>query len=266
MRPIRNTRLSRSALAALLTIALASAPSAARASRTDDPLRDVPAATAPSATTTMVTAPDVSDAEVAASNAKIGSAFHALVTMWEARFAQLGARFVPPSLLAYRGPVRTACGVMHQDNAAYCTARNTIYFDEVFLARLAGAAAAQLRTDGDMASIGVIAHEMGHAVAIQLGEASDVPYENEAAADCLAGAFTQRSEHDGSLEKGDLQEAFFGLAAAGDPTPQFTGDQRIDRRISLRAALLGHGTRDQRLSNFTAGYKSGAKACLAVFR
>ncbi|MDB4883638.1 MAG: protein of unknown function zinc metallopeptidase [Gemmatimonadetes bacterium] len=265
MRPIGNTRLSRSALAALLTIALASAPSAARASSTDDPSRAVPAMTAASATTAIATAaaPDVSDAEIAASNAKIGSAFHALVTMWQARFAQLGTRFVPPSLLAYRGPVRTACGVMHQDNAAYCAARNTIYFDEVFLARLAGAAAVQLRTDGDMASIGVIAHEMGHAVVSQLGADSRIPYENEAAADCLAGAFTQESQHDGSLEPGDLDEAFFGLAAAGDPTPQLTGDQRIDRRIVTRASLMGHGSRDQRLANFRAGYQSGAGVCVS---
>jgi predicted metalloprotease len=209
---------------------------------------------------------DVTNDDVSASNQKIKSAYDALVSMWSADFKQVGAQFVAPAVVRYRGNVRTSCGIMHANNAEYCPQLNTIYFDEVFLARQAKSAAAELGTDGDMAAVGVIAHEMGHAVAIQLGESSDVPYENEAAADCLAGAFTQRSEHDGSLEKGDLQEAFFGLAAAGDPTPQFTGDQRIDRRISLRAALLGHGTRDQRLSNFTAGYKSGAKACLAVFR
>jgi hypothetical protein len=32
--------------------------------------------------------------------------------------------------------------------------------------------------------------------------------------------FTQRSERNGSLERGDLDEAFHGLAAAGDRTPQ----------------------------------------------
>ena len=117
-----------------------------------------------------------------------------------------------------------------------------------------------------MAGIGIIAHEMGHAVAIQLGEDSQVPYENEAAADCLAGAFTQHAARDGTLEKGDLEEAFFGLAAAGDPTPEYTGNRRIDRQISLRAQLLGHGTRDQRLSNFRAGYQGGAGACLPAFR
>ena len=207
----------------------------------------------------------VSERDVAASNAKIKDAYGALVTMWSADFQQLGARFVPPALLRYRGAVRTACGVMGGDNAEYCPSRNAIYFDEVFVARQAKAAARALGTDGDMVAVGIIAHEMGHAVAIQLGEASPIPYENEAAADCLAGAFAKQAKADGTLEKGDLEEAFFGMAAAADPTPRFTGNRRIDSRIALRAALLGHGSRDQRMGNFQAGYDGGAGACLQAF-
>ena len=210
--------------------------------------------------------PDVSEAAIAASNAKVNDAYRALVAMWSERFAQLGYRFAPPALLAYRGPVRTSCGVMSPNNAAYCTARNAIYFDEAFLARLAGAAARQLATDGDMAAIGVIAHEMGHAVVTQLLADSRIPYQNEAAADCLAGVFTRQSEHDGTLEAGDLDEAFFGLAAAGDPTPELTGNRRIDSRILTRASLLGHGTRDQRLANFRTGYERGAGSCVRELR
>jgi uncharacterized protein len=200
--------------------------------------------------------------DVAASNAKVAMAYNALVTMWSGDFEQLGTRFAPPGLVRYRGAVRTSCGLMGGNNAAYCTARNTIYFDEIFVARQAKEAARALGTDGDMAAVGIIAHEMGHAVAMQLGADSPVPYYNEAAADCLAGAFTQRSARDGMLEPGDLDEAFHGLAAAGDPTPQLTGNRRIDARIAYRAALMGHGTRDQRLANFTTGYEQGAGACL----
>ena len=206
---------------------------------------------------------DVTAEDVAASNAKVVMAYKALVAMWAADFEQIGTRFAPPGLVRYRGAVRTSCGIMGGNNAAYCTARNTIYFDEIFLARQARAAARDLGTDGDMAAVGIIAHEMGHAVAMQLGADSPVPYYNEATADCLAGAFTQRSARDGSLEPGDLDEAFHGLAAAGDPTPQLTGDRRIDRRITYRAALMGHGTRAQRLANFRAGYEGGAGACLS---
>ena len=209
---------------------------------------------------------DVTETAIAASNRKVAMAYQALVTMWSGRFAELGQRFVPPALLAYRGPVRTNCGVMSANNAAYCTARNAIYFDEAFLARLAGAASRELRTDGDMAAIGVVAHEMGHAVVSQLRADSRIPYQNEAAADCLAGAFTRQSEMDGTLEEGDLEEAFFGMAAAGDPPPELTGNRRVDSRILTRAALLGHGTREQRLENFTTGYERGAGACVSALR
>jgi predicted metalloprotease len=209
---------------------------------------------------------DVTEADIEASNGKIKAGYGALVSMWSADFQQLGVRFAPPGLLRYRGAARTSCGIMPGNNAMYCPSRNAIYFDEVFVARQAKAAARALGTDGDMVAVGIIAHEMGHAVAIQLGETSPVPYENEATADCLAGAFTQQSKRDGTLEAGDLDEAFFGMAAAGDPTPQYTGNRRIDSRISLRAALLGHGTREQRQANFKAGFDGGPRACLLAFR
>ena len=222
------------------------------------------AATAGSAAANPVNpAADVTLADVEASNAKVQEAYQALATMWSHDLREAGARFVVPGIARYRGNVRSACGVMPANNAVYCPQRNTIYYDDVFVARQAKAASNQLGTDGDMAAVGIIAHEMGHAVAIQLRQDSPIPYENEAMADCLAGVFTRESARNGSLEKGDLEEAFFGLAAAGDPTPQFTGDRRMDRRIATRAALMGHGTRDQRLANFRTGYDNGTQSCFA---
>lgn len=209
---------------------------------------------------------DVTAREVAASNQKVSMAYGALVTIWAANFEQLGVRFETPSLARYRGDTPTACGMMPANNAMYCPALNAIYYDDVFVARQANAAAERLGTDGDMAAVGIIAHEMGHAVQTQLGQASTIPYENEAAADCLAGVFTKESATNGNLEAGDLDEVFFGLAAAGDPTPQSTGNRRIDSQVVMRARYLGHGTRQQRLANFLTGYRSGAEGCLAVFR
>ena len=214
----------------------------------------------------VTTGSDVTESDVEASNKKVAMAYGALVDMWTTNFKTIGARFVQPSIARYRGNAYTDCGVMHANNAMYCPARNTIYFDDVFVARQVKAAADQLGTDGDMVAVGIIAHEMGHAVQLQLGETTNVPYESESTADCLAGAFTKQSEKDGSLEKGDLEEVFFGLAAAGDPTPQFTGNKRVDSRIALRAHYLGHGTRDERQANFNAGYKQGPGACVVAFR
>lgn len=204
--------------------------------------------------------------DVRASNEKIAMGHAALREMWSDHFRQLGSRFAVPRLVRYQGGAMSACGVMRAGNAGYCPADNTIYFDEIFVAAQAKNAAREIGTDGDMAAIGIVAHEFGHAVAIQLGYASRYTYQNESVADCLAGAFALRAERDGSLEEGDLEEAFFGMAAAADPTPRLTGNERTDRRIRRAAALMGHGTREQRTANFGRGYEGGPGACLDDFQ
>src|SRR5689334_20379383 len=196
---------------------------------------------------------ELTRADVDASNAKVKMAYNDLIATWSANFDKIGARFTPPGIARYRGAARTACGFQGGNNASYCPSDNTIYFDDVFVAAQAKLAANQLHTDGDMAAVGIIAHEMGHAVAIQLGDVSRYTYDNEATADCLAGAFTEQAGKQGSIEKGDIDEAFFGMSMAGDPTPQLTGNERVDRMIVRRAALMGHGTRDQRMENFRRG-------------
>lgn len=204
--------------------------------------------------------------DVAASNRKVGMAHAALVAMWSADFGLINQRFAAPDIIAYYRGVRTACGIVRSSNALYCPRDNTIYFDEVFVAAQAKQAAMELGTDGDMAAVGVIAHEMGHAVAIQLGYVSRSTYSNEATADCLAGAFARQAEWDGSLEEGDIDEAFYAMASAADPTPQLTGDRRVDGWILTRAAAMAHGTREQRTRNFQTGLEDGPRACLPQFR
>lgn len=200
--------------------------------------------------------------DVTASNEKVRMAYAALAAMWQGEFRQAGERFVVPEVVGYRGAIRSGCGIMGSGNAFYCPDDNAIYFDEVFVAAQAKRAARAVGSDGDMAAIGIIAHEMGHAVAMQLGYASPYTYENEAAADCLAGAFAQQAGRNGSLEQGDVEEAFYAMATAGDPTPSLTGNRRVDRAILTRAALMGHGTKEQRMQNFRAGLEDGPAACL----
>lgn len=219
------------------------------------------AAPAPPARTIELTARDVD-----ASNAKVQAAYNALIDMWGADFKQIGERFAAPGIARYRSAVRTPCGVMQPNNAGYCAADNTIYFDDIFVAAQAKAAAQALGTDGDMAGLGVIAHEMGHAVAMQLGHVSRASYENESVADCLAGAFAKHAQADGSLEKGDVEEAVWGMSSAGDPSPQLTGNQRMDERILARMEMVSHGTREQRVQNFESGFQGGAGACLDDFQ
>ena len=209
---------------------------------------------------------DVTTRDVAASNRKIRMAHTSLANMWTGYFRDAGQEFAVPGLVRYRGGASSACGLMRRNNAGYCPGDNTISFDEIFVAAQAKAAGRELGTDGDMAAVGIIAHEMGHAVSLQLGYRSRSTYAMEATADCLAGAFTEYAEQDGSLEPGDIDEAFFGMAAAGDPEPELTGDSRLDRRILRVASLMGHGTREQRTANFRRGLEGGAGACLDEFR
>jgi len=216
--------------------------------------------------TPATAAVEVTSSDVTVSNAKVRMAHTALAEMWTGYFRDVGHRFAVPGLVRYRGGTTSSCGVMRRNNAGYCPSDNTIYFDEIFVAAQAKAAGRQLGTDGDMAAVGIIAHEMGHAVSLQLGYTSRSVYAMEATADCLAGAFTDHAERDGALEKGDIEEAFFGMAAAGDPTPELTGDARIDRRILRVASIMGHGTREQRTENFRRGLEGGAGACLDEFR
>ena len=204
----------------------------------------------------------VTRAEVNATNEEVRQAYGALAAMWSTELDRVGERFAVPRIARYRQPVATRCGVMYPGNAGYCPTENAIYYDDVFVAAQGKIAARVLGTDGDMAAVGVIAHEMGHAVAMQLGFRSRRTYDNEAVADCLTGAFARSAAEDGSLEEGDLDEAFFAMAAAADPTPTLTGDERADRGRLARLAPSSHGTREQRMSNFERGLAGGAGACM----
>lgn len=208
----------------------------------------------------------VTRADVAWSNQKVADAYGALIDMWTKDFDRIGERFVAPRIIRYTGSARTPCGVISPNNAQYCSAANAIFYDEVFVAGMAKIAARQLGTDGDMTGIGIIAHETGHAVAMQLGHRSRSSYDNESVADCLAGAFAYQARRDKTLEDGDMDEATFGMELAGDPTPRSTGNERYDAMIARRIAQQSHGTKEQRVQNFQDGASGGPGACLDEFR
>lgn len=208
----------------------------------------------------------VTAADVQWSNQKVAAAYGALVDMWTQDFNQIDERFVAPRIARYTGNVRTPCGIILANNAQYCSATNSIYYDEVFVAGMAKVASQNLHSDGDMTGIGIIAHEMGHAVAFQLGHHWRDSYKNESTADCLAGAFANQAQKDKSLEAGDLNEAIFGMSMAGDPEPRSTGNDRYDAIIQARLSRQAHGTKEQRVQNFRAGFAGGPGACLDDFR
>src|SRR3954468_7022128 len=104
------------AAALALTLALGAPPSAVWAA-------PLPIDPSPIARTVELT-----ERDVAASNDKVRAAYGDLATMWTSGFTGLGERFAAPRLLRYRGAVRSACGVMQPNNAAYCPRENAIYY------------------------------------------------------------------------------------------------------------------------------------------
>lgn len=163
---------------------------------------------------------------------------------WHQSFYSSRLRYATPTMMYYTQPVQTPCGVALMNNAFYCSASNTIYYDYNFLSGIYSQV-------GDYAAVSILAHEWGHLVQTQLGVANGRAFniQMELQADCLSGAYTQYAEKMGELEEGDLEEAGVGLFSGGDPKgmPWF--------------APQAHGKSMQRINYFLEGYKGGARAC-----
>src|SRR5690348_2854631 len=148
----------------------------------------LPATTALAATRDSIEGPRpvrVSASDLEASNKKVAMAYSALMDMWSKAFDGIGEQFTAPRIVRYNRGVYTACGPIGSDNAMYCPNNNTVYYDQVFVAAMQKITGDATGTDGDMAGVGIIAHEVGHAVAMQLGYVSGSSYRNESIADCL---------------------------------------------------------------------------------
>ena len=178
---------------------------------------------------------------------KIDAAQRVFESVWSRIFASSGSSYESPDLVAYTDAIRTPCGRMWSGNAGYCPVTNTIYYDPIFLTRLVKVAGSRLGTDGDYAAVLALAHEWGHAVAIQMGVQYRLGVLNEEMADRLAGAVTRAVEQAGYLDPGDLDEAKFTLSLLGDHDGVMLTDARA------------HGDSETRVRQFMSGYQEGAE-------
>ena len=164
-------------------------------------------------------------------------------------------------VVTFTGSVNTACG--HATSAVgpfYCPADTTVYLDLDFFDQLTGQLGAQ---GGDAAEAYVLAHEFGHHVQNALGisrrvqelaqqdpsSANDLSVRQELQADCLAGVWAHSAAAD--LQPGDIEEAISAAQAVGDDRIQASTTGRIDPESWT------HGSAEQRVQWFTAGYRSG---------
>jgi predicted metalloprotease len=198
----------------------------------------------------------VTDQDVRLAKEKASAALADFIKTW---LPYLGSQ-KPPRVQAYEKTVNTkGCKQLGPNNAYYCSADNTIYFDELFLAELVKVASARLGTSGDYAAVVVTAHEFGHALAFAnlppvMGGGTTV--DAEPIADCFAGAITRQAKNQGSLENGNLSEGLLMLALLGDnPSAE-------SQMLMLAMGQAVHGDPDQRMAGFLRGYYGGPTFCL----
>jgi len=159
---------------------------------------------------------------------------------WRNVFGQSGLAYQAPDVVVFRTAIDSICEGIGGGPAFYCGFNDTIYVDEDWYVATADEI-------GDFAWVTILAHEWGHHAQDQLAdndmEGSSV-FRGVAAveleADCLAGVYAQDAEVRGLLATGDLDEAVTISNLAGGGT---------------------HGTGDERLSAFMAGYLDGLYGC-----
>ncbi|MCB1062709.1 MAG: neutral zinc metallopeptidase [Verrucomicrobiae bacterium] len=178
--------------------------------------------------------------------------------VWSSEFSRLGADYQEPTLVVYRGAIRTACGTGQSAMGPfYCPGDRKVYIDLSFYDELEQS----FQAPGDFAQAYVVAHEVGHHVQKLLGTSDKVsamrgrPNYNEYSvrlelqADFYAGVWAHHSRQ--YLERGDIEEAMRAANAIGDDAIQ----KKSQGHVVPHA--FTHGTSEQRMRWFNKGLQSG---------
>ena len=183
---------------------------------------------------------------------------------WRAVLPQIGETYRDPSLVLFSGGVESACGYAQSAvGPFYCPPDEKVYIDLDFFDELSR----RFGAPGDFAQAYVIAHEVGHHVQNVLGieakvrqergsmseaDANDLSVRVELQADCFSGVWANRAHTErGLLEPGDIEEALGAASAVGDDTLQKQAGGRV------MPDSFTHGSSEQRMRWFDAGYRSG---------
>jgi predicted metalloprotease len=185
--------------------------------------------------------------------------------VWGEIFAAGGQRYQPPALVLFTGATPSACGTGQAAMGPfYCPADRKAYVDLSFFNDLQN----RFGAPGDFAQAYVVAHEVAHHVQNLVGtsgkvrdlqrsgrnqaEVNELSVRLELQADCYAGVWANRADRlHNILEEGDLDEALNAASAIGD--------DRLQRqsRGTVTPDSFTHGSSEQRVRWFRAGYQSG---------
>ncbi len=185
-------------------------------------------------------------------------------TLWDAVFMDAGGTYQPAGLVLFTQATDSRCGgATSAIGPHYCPVDETIYIDLDFFAELEQRFGAG---GGDFAQAYVIAHEVGHHIQQELGimeevqrlqqsdpgNANELSVRLELQADCFAGMWAHSVWRRGDvLEPGDIQEALDAAAAVGDDRIQEATTGQVNPESWT------HGSAEQRMQWFDAGYRSG---------
>ena len=184
--------------------------------------------------------------------------------IWAQEFTKLGKTYEKPTLTLFSGTTQTACG---QGQAAmgpfYCPVDRRVYLDLDFFHQLES----RFGGGGDFAEAYVISHEVGHHVQNLLGisdkvhsarahaseaQGNALSVKLELQADCLAGMWGHQADvMKNQLEPGEVEQALRAAAAIGDDALQ-----KQARGVVMPESFT-HGSSEQRMRWFNAGFESG---------
>lgn len=177
----------------------------------------------------------------------VSYASRTLQAYWSSYFARRQLSFTPVAAISGYAPTRPPlCGQqwLTPKNAAYCSLTDTIRYDTIWLS-------GEYRRVGDAFVYLVLAHEYGHAIQERLRLRFAAPIAKELQADCLAGAYLGDAvrAHVLVMEPGDVPALRQALIEGGDRpgVPWY--------------APISHGTPQQRITAFAAGFDRSLAAC-----
>jgi uncharacterized protein len=193
--------------------------------------------------------------------------------VWTQEFSKLGKTYEKPTLTLFSGTTQTACG---QGQAAmgpfYCPSDQRVYIDLDFFHELE----TRFGGGGEFAEAYVISHEVGHHVQNLLGisekvdaarrraseaQGNALSVKLELQADCLAGVWGHQADvlkH--QLEPGEAEQALRAASAIGDDALQ-----KQSQGVVVPESFT-HGSSEQRVRWFNAGFESGDMKQCDTFR
>ncbi len=194
--------------------------------------------------------------------------------VWGTLFQARGAPYEAPRLILFSDAVDTACGGAGSASGPfYCPGDRQVYLDLSFFDEMRQ----RLGGGGDFANAYVIAHEVGHHVQTLSGSAQAVDaaraagreidgdngllVRQELQADCYAGVWANRGQQRYQwLDTGDVEQALNTASAIGD--------DRLQKQSqgTVVPESFTHGTSQQRVRWFRAGFDSGDPARCDTFK